>query len=757
MRRRVPAQRFCWAAGLPAALVLGLLLGTWSSPPGLSPLPLAGPAPDSATPSDLHLVVDPASWWMVAGNATRFAATWTGVPPGCTNAPVSFHWSVIAGRAEGTLAPVDGPIVRFTAGSVTTGTAEIAVRSATVVACGAGELAAYRNATSAVTVVVPPQLGPLGFDRDPVAAGMSTNLTGSLVDGESPYQVHVTWGDGNFSEFNLSTPGPFSFGHRYPAGAFVPAVVVEDAVGLTTNGSVVEPEYSGSNFTVGIETARYSTEVGAPTAFTGSMIDPPSAYSAATICSDALASPSVPPHFASAGSESTTDFTCTFAKPGTATVTYEVIPSSDDLPLATATLSLPVRAPLDLGEYLTGPSAEVGLPTTVAMDVSGGVAPFVVRWGLAGDPNGSSTTLFGDGTLLLPLDPTRTGSFGVTVVVDDALGFEVGNSSVRLTVDGPLNATASVSSTIEPAGPEVALAGAVTQGAAPFLWFVAPAVTPANGTASEGNLSVVSGFAWTGVLLCEGDSSITVGIVDADGAIWWADLRVTLVALLEGSGQLTAEPGNRTSFLVLNLTLRGGLPPFTVWANSTVRSEGNATVTADGAYSWSWPVNATGPTRQAVVVVDRTGVRWYENASVNFTVIAPGPPPTTPPAPPSPSPSPPAPTSATTSGADGSAEVAGISTFALLAAGGIALYWRRRRAARAPAPPAPDPVAVLRQIIEPADGIDRATVELLAEESGVSLPIVRATLGRLVAEGRLRSETGSDGEEVYAWSPRDVS
>ena len=754
MLRRRLGRGSCWAAGLPAVLVLGLLLGTWSSPTAVSLFLPAGPAPEAATSSDLRLIVDPASWWMVAGNSTRFVATWAGVPPGCTNAPVSFRWSVVAGWAEGTLAPVDGPIVNFTASSVATGTAEVEVRSATIVACGAAESAAYQSATAAVTVVVPPRLGPIAFDTDPVRVGVSTNLTGSLVGGEPPYRIHVTWDDGNFSEFNLSTPGPFSFGHPFPAGEFAPTVMVEDSVGLTTNGSVVEPEYSSSNFTVGIETARYSTEVGAPVAFTGGIIDPPTVYSEATICSDALASGPVPPRSASAGSGSTTHFTCAFAAPGTAEVTYEVIPSSDDLPLATATLSLPVEAPLDLGVYLTAPSAEVGLPTTVAVNVSGGVAPFVVRWGLAGNPDGSSTALVGDGTLLLPLDPTGAGSFGVTVVVDDAIGFEVGNSSVRLSVHAALNATASVSTVIAPAGPEVTLAGAVTQGAAPFLWFVAPGVPPLNETASEGNLSVVSGFAWTGLLLREGNSSITVGVVDADGAIWWADLPVRLAAPLEGTGQLTAEPGDPTSFLVLNLTLRGGLPPFTVWANSTVRSEGYASVTADGFYSWSWPGNATGPVRQAVVVGDRAGDRWFENATVNFTEVAPGSPPSTPPASPSPTP---APTATAARGADAAAEVAGITTFALLAAGGMALYWRRRRAARAPAPPAPDPVAVLRQIIEPADGVDRATVELLAEEAGVSLPTVRATLGRLSAEGRLRSETGSDGEEVYAWSPRDVS
>jgi len=32
---------------------------------------------------------------------------------------------------------------------------------------------------------------------------------------------------------------------------------------------------------------------------------------------------------------------------------------------------------------------------------------------------------------------------------------------------------------------------------------------------------------------------------------------------------------------------------------------------------------------------------------------------------------------------------------------------------------------------------------------------VRATLDRLIAEGTVRSETGTDGEEVMAWSVLD--
>jgi len=59
---------------------------------------------------------------------------------------------------------------------------------------------------------------------------------------------------------------------------------------------------------------------------------------------------------------------------------------------------------------------------------------------------------------------------------------------------------------------------------------------------------------------------------------------------------------------------------------------------------------------------------------------------------------------------------------------------------------------VLRRILEPADGADRSTVELLAEEAGIPLAEVRATIDRLVESGAIRSETSTEGEEVLAWS-----
>jgi DNA-binding IscR family transcriptional regulator len=59
---------------------------------------------------------------------------------------------------------------------------------------------------------------------------------------------------------------------------------------------------------------------------------------------------------------------------------------------------------------------------------------------------------------------------------------------------------------------------------------------------------------------------------------------------------------------------------------------------------------------------------------------------------------------------------------------------------------------VLERLLRPADGADRLTIELMAEEEGVPLEVVHETLDRLVREGRVRSEAEPDGGEVLAWA-----
>ena len=113
------------------------------------------------------------------------------------------------------------------------------------------------------------------------------------------------------------------------------------------------------------------------------------------------------------------------------------------------------------------------------------------------------------------------------------------------------------------------------------------------------------------------------------------------------------------------------------------------------------------------------------------------------------------------SGPTGSSGPSAVDALGLLASfgvpSGLAVYlvlrWRRRAQKPEGKTEGPNPEAVLKKIIEPAEGAERFTVELLAEEAGIPLGVVRSTIDRLVAQGTVVSEGGADGEEVLSWSP----
>ncbi len=695
----------------------------------------------------LALLVDPSSWWMRDGNSTVLAAVWTGLPPGCENIPLWYRWSDSPGPGAGTLASSDQNSTVFTAASLDPGTSEVRVEAATVVRCGADETVVDATAGSNVTVVAPLALDRLTVTPDPVPAGAVANLSGVLVGGAPPYRLEVAWGDGAVSFANVSATGAFSLGHGFPAGDFGPTVVATDASGQRANASTDEPLYSSGGLAVGIRPSTTVAEVGVPVGFAGVVIDPPTAYGSASLCTGPGGGVARRPP-ADATAE---NFSCTFANPGTAEVEFEVVPVSSQVPPASAELSEPVEPRLGL-EVVTPPaSAEAGRVAGVSATVTGGVPPFAISWQLSGTANLSSTTLATDGTVELPILAGRPGSYVATVTVVDGVGEVAANSSSTLEVAPRLFASAAVGRPVTPNGTAVEVAGTVTAGDGPYLWAVVPSLVPAYESPQNGSLDTAAGFDWNGTFSEEGNVSVTVAVVDQDGAGWWDALPTPLVSPLRVDGGLNASRDGNSTLLRLGLTIEGGLPPFVVEANATRGGEGNLSAPSDGSFSYSWVVNGTGAFDLTVAVLDRLGARATVNLSASTPASTP-PPSSPPPSAPPPGSAPPLPSTA----APVLDVTVGTTLAVALALGAAGVWTRWRRRDRSPQGPAPEPdaVAVLRGIIEPADGVDRSTVELLAEEEGVPLARARSTLDRLVAEGTVRSETGADGEEVLAWSTR---
>ncbi len=721
-----------------------VVLGSLGSPHGVHPLPSlrVPPTPDAGT-RNVSLAIAPTTWWMVSGNRTPFEATWTGVPADCNATPEWFRWSLGSGWFDGALSNVSDASAVFVASSVATGEVEVVVESASTLTCGASELALDRNATANVTVVVPPEVSEVTVWPDPISPGAWTNLTGTVDGGVPPYRVTVEWGDDSSSSVNLSAPGPFQVAHQYRSGNFTPAVILEDAAGLTAVGSVESPVLVSNGLAVAVVTGNATAEVGVPVDFTGAVVDPPPSFSELEGCTDGSSGPG---NVSQDGPN--VSFSCTFDAAGPAVVEFEVVPVGDDLPPARAYLDLPVVDRPALSVFGSDRSGEVGRVTVVAVRLDGGIPPYVLEWQLSGNATAGRIDVDEDGAFDLPLWPAGPGSFGLSAGVTDADGTRALNSSVQVSVVPAIRASASV---LENGTDVVRVGGSVPEGAAPFTWFVAPAMVPSHVSAPNGTLTEVSGFDWVGVVPFEGNTTVTVGVVDADGGTWWSTLNVSLVPPLAVASLLGISVGNGTATVTLTLDLAGGQPPFEVWANASTGASGNATLSDDGTTSWSWTVNQSGPVTVRAVAVDSLGRRALTNASGTVPPLAVPPPP--PPTPPPSSPVPPGEVQASASGTlDSAPLVAGLTTLGVALAGGVAFLWRRRSRRNSSPPPSPDPVGVLREIIEPADGADRATVELLAEERGVPLDTVRATLDRLIAEGTVASETGSDGEEVVAWS-----
>ncbi len=686
-------------------------------------LPALGP------PVEPTLDLDPATWWMPAGNSTGFSAAWIDPPEGCGLTAVWFRWAIVGAPVEGALNGTVGPNVTFVASSSVTGTSTLRVRSAAVIDCPGGSTATVGQAEANVTVVAPVAIGDLALAPDPAVPGENVSLAGNLTGGEPPYVVTIAWGGGTSSSLVVGAPGRFSAVHAYPSGTYQPDVVATDSSGRVGQATVDEPLTVSDSTAVGITAPGSSVDVGVTMSFVARVLDEPSGSATGWRCSsDAPAAPA---------SANGTNFSCGFSETGTGEVFFEIDPPVPYLPVST-TLVETVEALPTLVANGSTQVAEVGQPFAVAFNVSGGVPPFRLRWSEVGTSTEGTLSVPSDGRVLVPLDPVLPGSLELVARLVDADGVGTENATTGLFVEPPLNLSASAERSLGATAADLAIDGSASAGAPPFLWIVTPSVAPKNGTALEGSLASIGSFGWAGNYTVVGGVNVSATVVDAAGGFASVTFALEAVAPLVGGLVAGPAPPSTPASFEIDLTLSGGLPPFELNVSASDGARWNLTIRTDGADVL--PLNSTvgGPLFLSARVSDSLGSALEWNTSV--TVVAP---PATPPAPSSPPPS-----AAPAPLATGTAIALGL---AAVGAALAALYLRRHRTPPG-AGPRPDATAVLRRIIEPADGADRATVELLAEEAGVPLEEARATIDRLIADGTLRAETDPDGEEVLAWA-----
>ncbi len=659
------------------------------------------------------LTASPPSWWMLAGSTVVFAAAWVDLPPGCTLDPAWFLWGIGPAGAVGSLASTEGPVVNFTALAIASGTSELLVRASATLVCGNASTGIFGLATANVSVEAPLELQDLLATPNPVVAGGLVSLTGSIAGGAPPFRLEVTWGSGLTAELNVSSAGPFSVASPLPAGIYRPSIVAYDAVGDFATATTEETVNASTTFAAAILPSTPAAEVGIPVEFSIATVDAPtSGYSSVLACENASGAPAA------------TGPACTFDTPGIASVLFEGVGAGFPFPEASAVLNEPVAPPVSLGFLAGGPPAEVGVTAYVPVNVSGGVPPFDLSWRLVGDPVAGSIEATGDGTVFVAIQPAQAGADLLTVSAVDGLGARATPVEEVLDVDPSLAGVVSGAAVPRAGGIDVNLSFSALTGTAPFLWSIALSSPAWNATPVGGELPGPGSATFEGISEAEGGLAATVRLVDAAGAAWGATMELPTVPPLTANASFRTDARGGFSGV---FTITGGAPPFLLRVNGTGGGSWNASFPADGEFAWSPSGGPSGPITIQWSLTDRFG----ETALGTADLADPG--------------------AQVVDAVPALAVAAGI--LAAIGVGvGLVAWWTRRP--RVPPEPPPDPVEVLRAIVEPADGADRALVELEAEEAGVPFSVVRSTLDRLIAAGTIRAERGLDGEEVLAWERR---
>ena len=715
--RRGPATAgYAIAAGI---VVLLILLPTSSEDSSAVVRPTADASSDlGPTPGGVNasLSIDPADWWMEGGSRANFTAAWTSVPPGCTADPLWFAWSASTSEPLGRVVSADGANATFEAAGTLSGSTAVAVHGAAQIACPTETSDAFAEASAIVRVDAPLALQGLGTVVDLAGGEPSVTVDGSILGGNPPYTVVVGWGDGKYSTSTEPDAGPFSVVGVPEVLPFVPTAMVTDADGLTAAATADENGTASQGFVIVVTPSTDTAEVGVPVEFQLTSSLPPSDYTPISVCEDAAATPSRPPH------PSSDAFSCAFAHPGVANVS--ILAEEEIFPFTTAYCQIlePVEPDLGLTANASTESGEVGRPVLVPLTVSGGVPPFSLSWHGIGNDSAGSRTIPMDGSVLVPFNATQSGSEAIVAEVTDALGLRVTNLTVPVDVQPPLSGSASATSTVSANGTRVDVAGSVEGGVPPYSWVLLAASTSGDEPPPAGSLSVAGSFGWNSTALAGGLRGLQLVVVDAVGAVWSSNLstdeagplRVSLAAVADGSGRWSG-----------TVVVSGGAPPCHAWINASDGETWNRSGLPDGGWTVTGRVVVATNLTISVEVVDRLG---SEDAARISVAVA----------------GPPSPT--TTS-------VALLAAPVLIACGAAVLLWRWRRRRACPVAPLPDAVGVLRGIIAPTDGTDRSVVELLAEEQGIPPATVRSELDRLIADGTVRAESGPEGEQILAWGP----
>jgi hypothetical protein len=669
---------------------------------------------------------------MAAGTHADFSATLTHLPEGCSILALQVTWSLPGiATQDGFLNVSSGPAVRFLTFAGAGGPATVAATATGEVACGDQLFGVGPSGLAEVTIVPSLSVGTPVLAPDPATVGSLVTLEETVVGGLGPFTATLDFGDGTQGSTSLGAPGPLVVTHRYLDGRYSPTWSVTDALGDSRQATAMDPLIVTDALAVVIAPPARSTDVGVPTTFTANVSGGYAPYFVSWTSSTGAAS--IGP-----------SWTVTPQIPGTIDLRAVVLDSGGSSAGAGATLR--VATPLHVALASVMPSGDVGRAIPFVVNLSGGVAPFVIGWVPVGSDANRSAVEPSDGWFVEPAVATAVGTLWMTVSIEDADHARVTATASIADVYSPPGLTLATGSRVVDAGQLLRVGGIVTGGSPPVAWSLS-ATLPVNGTdPAVGTMNGTGSFAWSASPVTGGNLTVLATARDAAGASASANVTVhvlppILVSLLPlpsltagSSAQLSADIG-------------GGRAPYAYAVTLTDGERLLGNLSSGGPVDFTIAPRAAGYLELRVVVTDLLGGR----ADLALTGVVAAGAPVTPP------------TSSTPPSASLAAPSVAAPTWlvALLGAGGVVaailLPRRRRRPGRGGSGERTEAMQAVRRYLQESEGLDRSTLYFLAEDDGISEPATDDAIRRWLRTGRIRTAVGADEEELLSWGERGSS
>jgi hypothetical protein len=406
-----------------------------------------------------------------------------------------------------------------------------------------------------------------------------------------------------------------------------------------------------------------------------------------------------------------------------------------------ASTTTSIRVVPDPFVELAAPHAlgDIGLPFLFNVTVTGGVGPFALDWSVVNGTSTGSTVLPYDGTYVGAVVPSSPGPVWIVgSIVDHWNRSFSGSTPVGRATAPPSLAPETVP--FAEVGYPTLVSVAVAEGAPPFVWS-APAVAgvsmelPPDGTLpGDGPLTFRVTFDHTG------NYSLPVRVEDASGAVRETNVSVVVTGGLNLSVALGSPTTVVAETVSVVATISGGLPPYFYRFSLSDNEQTSGNASFAGPVRWSATPVSVGYLTLRGTVVDGTG----RVANVTLTLYITGSPGAAVP-------------SSNGGGGAGPLAIGAAAAGAVLAlvAGFVVRRWWRwpKRAGRTETAGRSERAVVRELLADAEEGIDRATLELLAEERRLSPADVSTALAAWQRVGRVRIEEADDGREVVRWVP----